>query len=266
MNRGNRALRVRRRVLQAPVIRYVNRRTGQAVTLISVAHIADSRYFEEITGAAAALEAAGAVVQYELIGRASDAEWAEASEAERAADAAIGRSERARSDALMGYLRWDHQGRAFCPLPSWVNADLTDLEYIRLVGAQRVLADERAASETIDILGGQADRVLGAGFAVLYRLLALDRWQVISRLTHRDSVSRVIKTVTVAGRSDHAVAMLPGDRDAVMIWGAGHLASIHAGLTRLGFTRSATRWLNVGTLPSVYAALRDIAAAIRSAR
>lgn len=30
MNRGNRALRVRHRVLQAPVIRYVNRRTGQA--------------------------------------------------------------------------------------------------------------------------------------------------------------------------------------------------------------------------------------------
>lgn len=151
-----------------------------------------------------------------------------------------------------------------------MNADLTDLEYIRLVGAQRILADERAASATLDILGGQADRVLGAGFAVLYRLLALDRRQVISRLTHRDSASRVIKTVAVAGCSDHAVAMLPPDRDAVMIWGAGHLASIHAGLTRLGFTRSGTHWLAVGTLPSVYAALRDIAtavaAAIRSAR
>ena len=245
----------------------MNLRTGQAVTLISVAHIADSRYYEEITGAAAALEVAGAVVQYELIGRASDAEWAEASETERAADAAIGRSERARRDALMGYLGWDHQGRALRPLPSWVKADLTDLEYIRLVGVQRVLADEGAASETIDILGGQADRVLGAGFAILYRLLALDRWQVILRLAHRD---RVIEKVTVADRSDHAVAMLPHDRDAVMIWGAGHLASIHAGLTRLGFTRSGTRWLNVGTLPSVYAALRDIAtavaAAIRSAR
>ena len=80
-----RKLRVRRGVLQTPVIRYRHRRTGRTVTLVGTAHVGEASYYDRLHAMVTRLEAAGAVVCYEWIGPAAEEEWAVASAGERAA-------------------------------------------------------------------------------------------------------------------------------------------------------------------------------------
>ena len=80
-----RKLRVRRGVLQTPVIRYWHRATGRSVTLVGTVHIGDAMYYKRLHATVTKLEAAGAVVCYEWVRPAAEEDWAAASASERAA-------------------------------------------------------------------------------------------------------------------------------------------------------------------------------------
>ena len=79
-----RKLRVRRGVLQTPVIRYGHGATGRTVTLVGTAHIGETSYYKRLHAIVTQLEAAGAVVCYEWVGPAAEEDWAAASASERA--------------------------------------------------------------------------------------------------------------------------------------------------------------------------------------
>jgi hypothetical protein len=79
-----RKLRVRRGVLQTPVIRYGHWATGRIVTLVGTVHIGEASYYNRLHAMVTQLEAAGAVVCCEWVSAAAEEDWAAASASERA--------------------------------------------------------------------------------------------------------------------------------------------------------------------------------------
>lgn len=255
-----RTLRVRRGVLQTPVIRYGHPSTGHTVTLVGTIHIGEVGYYEKLHAMVTGLEAAGAVVFYESISPAAEEEWAAADASERAtrgASQAIGESNFRRVCRSLG---WVEQGAAFTCAPSWRNADMTDLELVRLArpealrGLREDLTDVFGSSLAQD----QADAFAGAAAAVVFRLVSLDRFDRLRRIATWDEASRHFDHVTVAERNARALASLPSGDDAVLLWGAGHLPGLAAGLKETGHRRQAATWLNVGQLPALWASIRVV--------
>ena len=153
--------------------------------------------------------------------------------------------------------------------PSWQNADISSLEYLRLVGPAVLLAVEDANDRGATLLGGAGGIArIGGPFAVIFlRLLCWDRFRLIARLANRAPDDRAHSAVSVGVRNDRALRALPPAGDSVMIWGADHLAGLCAGLEAAGFRRAArVSWLDVGRLPGAWRCARELWAAIREVR
>ena len=227
-----RKLRVRRGVLQTPVIRYRHRRTGRTVTLVGTAHVGEASYYERLQAIVARLEAAGAVVCYEWIGSAAEEEWAAASAGERAARDASQSMGQGTFKQVGRSLGWVEQGAVFRWAPSWRNVDITDLELVRLASPEGMramggaLGDVWGSSLTQD----QADAVTGAAAGVVFRLVSLDWFDLLRRITTWDDASRRFSRVDIEERNAHALARMPSGADVVLLWGAGHLPGLAAGL------------------------------------
>jgi hypothetical protein len=115
---GTRIIRIRRGVVQTPLMRFRDTAGGRTVTLIGTTHVGEARYFQRIHDLACGLEAGGAVVQYEMVRVSSDEEWAAATDDERAArEAHNARASERRGDepllaGMQQYLGWEYQGDA----------------------------------------------------------------------------------------------------------------------------------------------------------
>lgn len=270
---GTRVLRVRRRVLQAPVLRFRNRDDGRMVTLIGVSHVGEAGYFRRIHDLACELEAAGAAVQYEFMRTSSEEEWAAATDEERAARETLNARYREQPEppllvAVKQFLRWEYQSDGLALEPSWQNTDISSLDYLRLVGPATLLAVEDANERGMTLLGDGGIARIGGPFAVIFlRLLTLDRFRLITRFVNRAPDDRAHSAVAVGVRNDMALGALPPSGDSVMIWGADHLAGLRAGLEAAGFRRAGrASWLDVGRLPGTWGCARELWAAIREVR
>jgi hypothetical protein len=251
-------LRVRRGVLQTPVIRYQHRSTASTVTLVGTIHTGEVGYYKTLHAMVMRLETAGAVVFYESIQPAAEDEWAAASASERATRGPIGEQNFRRVCRSLG---WVEQGAAFTCAPSWRNADLTDLELVRLA---RPEALRELREDLSDVFGSsslaqvEADAFAGAAAAIVFRLVSLDRFDRLRRIATWDDASRHFDHVKIAERDSRALAGLPSGNDAVMLWGAGHLPGLAAGLKKTGHRRQATTWVSVGKLPALWASIRTV--------
>jgi len=253
-----RKLRVRRGVLQTPVVRYEHQSTGRTVTLVGTAHVGEASYYTRLHALVTRLEVAGAIVCYERISAAAEEEWAAASASERAtrdAPRAMGEQTPRRVCRSLG---WVEQGAVFTCAPSWRNVDMTDLELVRLAGPETV---HGLREDLTDVFGSslaqdQADAFAGAAAAVVFRLVSLDWFDLVRRITTWDDASRRFSHVTVEERNARVLARLPSDADAVLLWGAGHLPGLAADLKRAGHRRQSTTWVNVGRLPALWASIK----------
>ena len=252
-----RVLRVRRRILQTPVITYEHRRTGRTVTLVATSHIGQAAYYEQLRAMLTEMEAAGALIRYEMVSPAASSEWAAASAAERAARATSQDAGRESLQAACRYLGWVTQA-TLTYSPSWHNADMTDLELVRLVGPQNLLTSGKAAG--MDYL----DMHMGEGAAVMFRLLPFDRFGLLSRLSVSGDIDRHISHVVIDERNSRTLAGLSPDVDSVLLWGAGHLPGLATGLKTAGYRRRRTAWVNVGELPAIWPSIRAFWAALRA--
>ena len=256
-----RKLRVRRGVLQTPVIRYRHRRTGRTVTLVGTAHVGEASYYDRLHATVTRLEAAGAVVCYEWIGPAAEEEWAVASAGERAARDVSRAMGEATFRRVCRSLGWVEQGAVFRRAPSWRNVDMTDLELVRLArpetlrGLREAFGDVWGSSLTQD----RADAFAGAAAGVVFRLVSLDWFDLLRHITTWDDASRQFNHVEVEERNAHALASLPAGADVVLLWGAGHLPGLAAGLKQAGHRRQGTTWMNVGRLPALRASIKTVA-------
>jgi hypothetical protein len=269
---GTRIMRIRRRVLQTPVLRFRDPTCGRTVTVIAVAHVGKARYYQHIHDLACELESDGAVVQYEMGRTASEEEWATATDEERAArDAHNARIQEQPGPqlfaAIQEYLQWEDQGSLAIPA-SWQNTDISSLEYVHMVGPAALTAAEDASIRGLAPLGDAGlARIGGPAAVIIFRLLALDRFERITRFVNRDAHDRAVYAVSVGARNSKALQALPAGGDSVMIWGAAHLPGLRAGLETAGFTRlGRAAWLDVGTLPGVGKCVRDIWAGVQEVK
>jgi hypothetical protein len=246
---AERILRVRRRLLQTPVVRFWHPGTGRAVTVIGVVHAAQAGYYRRLNVILARLEAAGALVFYEWVGSAAETDWLAAGEAERDARDAVLTDSREMSQAVCRYLGWVRQAESLAYAASWRNADVTDLELVQRAGAQAMLDQHEAFEDMYGSRpGDHRDVAAGAGAVMLMRLMSLDRYQVLARMAD-SSVSRAM----IDDRNDKVLAALPTDRDSVLIWGCNHVPGLAAGLRQAGYRRQAGAWLNAGEFPPLQA-------------
>jgi len=217
-------------------------------------HIGETGYYATLQHLIATLEASGALVQYEAITKATEEEWATATDEERAAIKALF-DDRKLLESILGRYGWVSQ-HALPYQEHWVNVDLTDLELVRLIGPENIPAMGLTAQ----------DGDLGAPLmAILFRALAWDRLGLLRYLIRRDEGRRQFENVVVNHRNTVAGQGLfstdPG-RDVVLIWGADHLTGIGGLLRQAGFRHTGTQWLNAGHLPPLLSSVRELRVAL----
>lgn len=254
-----REARVRRRVAQTPVVRYENRKTGRTVTLVMVSHIGTSAYFAQLDDILAGLEAEGAVICYERVGPATDEQWAAASDEERAARGHLWSVSDQVLLAACRHLGWVDQGRLKYS-PSWRNVDMTDLELVRRAQPQKISEQHDGNSDLFAGLTPEQFEVVAGSFeAWAIRLIALAGFRLAQRLfTPQGDPDKHVSRVMFEERNREALAGLPPDADAVLLWGSGHLTGLAIGLKKAGYRRRSTTWVPVGTLPAIWPCLKAI--------
>jgi hypothetical protein len=253
-------MRVRRGVAQTPVVRFENRKTGRTVTLIATMHAGTNAYFKKLNDVIAGLEAEGALICYEGIRPAADKEWAAAADGELAVRG-LSRTVSSRGlPALCRYLGWVEQGTGLKYSPSWRNVDMTDLELVRQAQPRNISEHSDGFSNLFaGLTPEQFDVVMGSGSALVIRVQSLDRFRLVERWSLRTVSSdayRHVHRVMVDDRNRGALAKLPLDADAVLLWGDGHLPGLAAGLKKAGYRHRSTTWVSVGELPAVWPCLR----------
>ena len=137
---------------------------------------------------------------------------------------------------------------------------MTDLELVRQAQPHNVSASSKSFS---DLFAGltpeQFDVIMGSGIALVMRVLSLDyfdlAWRWSMRTVSSDAHQNVGR-VMVEERNRGALAGLPSDADAVLLWGSGHLPGLAAGLKKAGYRQRGTAWVPVGELPAIWPCLR----------
>src|SRR5690348_7398251 len=260
---AERTMRVRHRMVQTPVVRFEHARTGRAVTVAGVVHIARAGYYRQLGIMLTNLEAAGALILYEGISHSAETGWSAVGQADRDTWNSVQTGGKELTQAACRYLGWVRQGEALAYSASWRNVDMSALEFVQRKGAQDTLdAQEAVAGMLGDRTGDQRDALMGVGIGMLLRLQSLDRYQLVMRwaTTAYPGFSQLV----VDERNDRALACLPPDRDSVLIWVYGHLPGLAAGLQRAGYRRQASAWLNAGRLPPLSVSARVVWAALRA--
>jgi hypothetical protein len=250
-------------MVQTPVVRFEHPKTGRAVTVAGVMHIARAGYYRQLGVMLTNLEAAGALILYEGVGHAAETGWSAVGQADRDTWNSVQTGGKELTQAACRYLGWVRQGEVLAYSASWRNVDMSAREFVQRKGARDMLDAQEAVTDMLeDRAGDQRDALMGVGAGLLMRLHSLDRYQLVMRWAA--SAYPGFSQLVVDERNDRALACLPPDRDSVLIWGYGHLPGLAAGLTRAGYRRQASAWLNAGRLPPLSVSARVVWAALRA--
>lgn len=266
----NGSLRVRRRMVQSPVVRFENPHTGRSVTVVATSHTGAAAYYEQLRAVINEMESAGAAVCLEGAGSASGQELASASDEERAA---LGRYEAWRapatdlSAATGRYLGWVDQSAALGSSPTWRNADMTKLELVRRAGPQSLLSLHVPGDGFTRMTRDRQEAFAAGGYAISVRLAQygwlIDLLQsLLARLA--GNAHKRLQDVEIEGRNSHLLGSLPTESDAVLPWGAGHMRGLARGLRRAGYRRRETTWVTVGRLPAIWPSIKLFATGLRA--
>ncbi len=256
-------MRVRHRMVQTPVVRFEHPKTGRAVTVAGVVHIARAGYYRQLGIMLTNLAAAGALVFYEGISHAAETGQSAVGQADRDTWDSVQTGGKELTLAACRYLGWVRQWDALAYSASWRNVDMSAREFVQRKGAEDMLDAQEAVTGMLgNRAGDQRDALMGVGAGLLMRLHSLDRYQLVMRWAA--SAYPGFSQLVVDERNDRALACLPPDRDSVLIWGYGHLPGLAAGLQRAGYRRQATAWLNAGRLPPLSVSARVVWAALRA--
>jgi hypothetical protein len=251
-------LRVRHQMLHSPVVRFEHPKSGRRVTVVATVHVGPVAYYEKLRATIGELESAGAVVCYESAGPATRQEWAAASDEERAAWYGEGRGGRELLNAAGRYFGWVDQWATLGNSPSWRNADVTSLEFVRRAGPQNLLSMQCGDEYFTGLTQDQQEALAGGVYAVTTRLAQFAWFRLLERLLARlvGDAARRVQDAVIEDRNSHVLACLPADSDAVLPWGAGHLPGLAAGLRKAGYRRRDTTWVTVGRLPAIWPSVK----------
>jgi hypothetical protein len=213
-------------------------------------HVGEKAYYERLHALVAGLAAAGATVLYEEGNRPAPGAGAATSDGERAVQYGPG-------DAVLvasRYWGWVRQPLQLGSTSSWRATDMTDPGPGPTAGPENVQEQRPKGAALTD------DRsAWDAGLGVMMRLAMLDRFGLLTRVILRGK-----HRVVITERNRTALAALPPEGDAVLVWGAAHLPGLAAGLRKAGFRRRSAEWVTIGTVPALWPSIRGIWRALRS--
>jgi hypothetical protein len=239
----------RQPVLQTAISEMRQRESRRRVTLLAVVHVGRREYFAEIQRLLADHEAAGGIILYEGIGSLSAAEILELPPRERAVYRTLaplhelyGSFARALDLVFQGdALRYERA--------RWLNADIPLRELLRR------WADSGAP---LLPLGEPGRAGLSLPSSPLSRaMMALTLLQtpmmltVLNRLHAYVPAIGKLRELLLSDRNRAALDVLeasPPDRDALILYGAGHMPGLRDGLERRGYVDCGRRWLTAFTV------------------
>jgi hypothetical protein len=243
-------LRVKDRHLLTPVRTYTHTDTGRMVTLVSMIHFGEGRYFRGLEAIILRCEEAGAVVLCEGTTPLTEEDLSDATAEERELldewDAVT-----ELTGVRVAGLGWTTQMSAMSYPDSWQVLDMGQLELIRMTGLDAMrgqVADLRRMVEWPEHNTWAAN---------LYRIKLVLMLRALAVLTSNNAVpKRPTDAVIHHYRNNLALAGLHDtDRDVVMAWGGRHVAVIEVDLVGHGYVWQADDWHIMGRLPSVGRAL-----------
>ena len=170
------------------------------------------------------------------------------------------------SNAAGRYFGWVDQWATLGNSPSWRNADVPSLEFVRRAGPQNLLISQCGDEYFTGLTQDQQEALAGGVYAVATRLAQFAWFRLLERLLARlvgDSLRR-IQDAVLEDRTSHVLACLPADSDAVLPWGAGHLPGLAAGLRKAGYRRRDTTWVTVGKLPAIWPSVKAMGAGMKA--
>jgi hypothetical protein len=150
-------------------------------------------------------------------------------------------------DGILAYLGWVRQ-REMRREPSWQNVDLDLDGLLQAVGNDTFIAVHKAGEEeTAGIPGHRLGAVLAAVWAAQCRR-GMTGLEDLSAEAAGGAMGKFCSVVTDE-RNRLALARIPPERDAVLVWGAYHLRGLAAGLEERGYVQVSEEWIRVGRLP-----------------
>jgi hypothetical protein len=235
--------------LQTAVGEMRGRAGGRRIVLVAAVHVGSREYFGEIQRLIDAHEAAGGVVLYEGLGSLSEFEIAELPPSERAVYRTLaplhelyGAFARSLSLAFQGdVIRYDRA--------RWINADIPLRELLQRwseSGAPLLPLGEPGAAG-FDI----PNSPLARGISALTLLQTPLMLSVLNRLHGRIPALGKLRELLLSDRNRaalDAVDASPADRDALILYGAGHIEGLAEGLERRGYVAGGQSWLTAFTL------------------
>jgi hypothetical protein len=258
---------VERTAVQVPVRGYRHRGTGRRVTLVGTMHFGRPGYYTGLRAVIDGLHAAGAAVLCEGTGRVPFDYSSATAEEQRVLTAWRRHGEvEARCLAELG---WITQDEGLTYPPSWQVTDLSRGEIIRRVGAAAMLRTlQRGGLNLYESNDARRSRGLTTFDLAMLRLHTAGMVRYMARRARRGASCTIPPAqVLTEQRNGVALAGLDGvDRldgldglddercDAVLVWGAGHLPGLDAGVRSRGYTCTDTTWHTVTAIPTMRAA------------
>jgi hypothetical protein len=243
--------------LQTALIHLQHRETGRRVALMSMIHIGEATFYTRVNELIAEQEQKGGLILYEGLGQLSDAEIAALTPDERKVwegIAPLTEMYRKLATALDLVAQPDAMTK---PKPEWIRADLP-LKRLLTLWSERRLPLLPAME--------QATRALESAFLKrATRLLLLQEPLILStfRLVRGWSpgLGR-LSALLVDERNDAAMAAFdaaPSDREALIVYGAGHVPGLLTALHRRGYRERGRDWFTAHTEQIPFSDLLDVA-------
>lgn len=234
--------------LQTAVVELRNPETGRRVTLVGMIHVALASYYEAVNALIATHEAGDGVVLYEGLGSLTEEEVQQLSPRERSIYRTLVPLH-ALYTSFAATLDLAFQEKAVhYDRERWVKADLPLRELLRR------WADSGAPLLPIgDLSAGKLTMPEGAFSRGLTGFMLLQTPLLLSAATHLRGWVRPLARLSellISDRNRAALDALEGTdpkRDALILYGAGHLPDLIEGLGHRGYREVSRRWLTAYT-------------------
>lgn len=232
------------RSVQVATHRYDHPETGRTIWLTGMIHIGDRAFYEQLRDDMVKAESDGVEIQYE---RVRPATQEETTSLEPGVLLALQYMRRYNSILLCEIADAANLSVQYVlnPPESWVNADITDVELLQLMGrdkARKAAKRLRLGARVIS----HSPKLLRRGVGKLFRLVMLTVFpdeNAMERAAERGR-AKGSSSVIVDHRNQVALSHLL-DSDSTRVWaswGGGHVPGIHDGLVDAGYTVTDTTW------------------------
>lgn len=212
------------------------------VTLIGVVHIGDPRYYQILQRLLDDGEKTGALVHFEAVMRPKDAEvLASLTDLERQALTVLSDLTTFLEHLVTATTDLVAQKSSITYRPTWVNADVNAIDFIRMLGPQTVI-DRLSHHPDLDDIN-TLPRWVPIGWLLRFVLRYLGALHPALHALGSGPLDRgvVLEWRNLVAAS--AALSAPDGAHVMAIWGAAHLPGIGALLERNGFVLSETRWV-----------------------